>query len=91
MTSNRFVEQLARSMLAGDGIAIIWRLHIAAATLFRRGNEAAARTFLEIADAAERGWRQPASSALRERQGAVKSSCKPGRGAQNQVPREQGA
>ena len=54
MAINQFVEKLARGMVAEQGTAIIWRLHIDAATLYQNGNQAAAATFLEIADAAER-------------------------------------
>jgi hypothetical protein len=57
MATDRFAEKLARNMVADQGAAIIWQLHIDAATLYRTGNRAAAATFLEIADAAEREWR----------------------------------
>ena len=46
-------EKLARNMLADHGLAIIWKLHADAATLYRVGKRTAAETFLEIADAAE--------------------------------------
>jgi hypothetical protein len=43
-------------MLDEYGLAIIWKLHVDAATLHTIGNSAAAATFIEIADAAEREW-----------------------------------
>lgn len=49
-------ENLALRMLARDGIAAIWTLHLAAARAYRDGNKAMAATILEIADAAEREW-----------------------------------
>jgi len=56
MGVDRFADKLARSMLAGEGAAVIWRLHVDAAMLYRAGNRAAAVVFVEIADAAEREW-----------------------------------
>ena len=49
-------ENLALRILARDGIAAIWTLHLAAARAYRDGNKAMAATILEIADAAEREW-----------------------------------
>jgi hypothetical protein len=49
-------ENLALTILARDGIAAIWALHLAAARAYRDGNKAMAATILEIADAAEREW-----------------------------------
>jgi hypothetical protein len=46
-------EKLARNLLADHGLAIIWKLHNDAATLYRGGTRTAAETFLEIADATE--------------------------------------
>jgi hypothetical protein len=56
MASPSIVDKLARSMVADQGVAIIWKLHIDAATLYTIGNSVAAATFIEIADAAEREW-----------------------------------
>jgi hypothetical protein len=56
MATSQFIEKLARNMVAEQGTAIIWQLHIDAATLYQNGNQTAAATFLEIADAAEREW-----------------------------------
>jgi len=47
-------HKLARSMLADQGLRVIWRLHSDAATLARIGNYAAALSLSEIAEAAER-------------------------------------
>jgi hypothetical protein len=49
-------ENLALTMLAREGIAAIWQLHLAAARAYRDGHRAAAATIIEIADAAEREW-----------------------------------
>ena len=49
-------ENLALTMLARDGIAAIWALHLAAARAYRDGNKGMAATIIEIADAAEREW-----------------------------------
>ena len=58
MAREGITEELARSMLAKNGVSMIWRLHEDAATLHRAGNSIAAETFLRIADAAEREWLQ---------------------------------
>jgi len=49
-------ENPALTMLARDGIASIWTLHLAAARAYRDGNKGMAATIIEIADAAEREW-----------------------------------
>jgi hypothetical protein len=49
-------DQLALSMLASDGIAVIWRLHMAAAGAHQTGHPAAAHSLLEVAEAAENAW-----------------------------------
>jgi hypothetical protein len=49
-------EKLALSILARDGIAAIWQLHIAAADAHQTGHPAAANAMLEIAEAAEEAW-----------------------------------
>jgi hypothetical protein len=41
-------------MLARDGIAAIWTVHLAAARAYRDGNKGVAATITDIADAAER-------------------------------------
>jgi len=52
----RWTENLALTMLAREGIAAIWQLHLSAARAYRDGHRAAAATIIEIADAAEREW-----------------------------------
>jgi hypothetical protein len=47
-------EKIARDLLAHQGLEVIWKLHADAATLDRIGNQTAAESLLEIADAAER-------------------------------------
>ena len=54
--SERITEKLALSLLAHDGIAVIWKLHIAAAQADRSGYPAAAAAILQMADAAEAAW-----------------------------------
>jgi hypothetical protein len=52
----RAAENAALKMLARDGIAAIWLLHLSAARAYRDGHEVAAAGIIEIADAAEREW-----------------------------------
>jgi hypothetical protein len=49
-------EIIALSLLARDGIAAIWGLHLSAALAYRDGRKAVAAGVIEIADAAEREW-----------------------------------
>lgn len=49
-------EQVAANLLKRHGLAAIWQLHLSAAKAYRDGNELAARSILDIADAAERVW-----------------------------------
>jgi hypothetical protein len=49
-------EQLALSMLAREGIAVIWQLQVAAADAHRSGHPQAAASILKIAEAAEAAW-----------------------------------
>ena len=51
-----WTENLALTMLAREGVAAIWQLHLSAARAYRDGHRAAAATIIEIADAAEREW-----------------------------------
>lgn len=48
--------KIAVRLLAQHGVSVIWDLHTRAATLYRRGNWAAALIMIAIADAAERRW-----------------------------------
>ena len=50
------IGELALSLLARDGIAVIWRLNLAAADAYRTGHPNAAESLLDIADAAEAAW-----------------------------------
>jgi hypothetical protein len=57
MTPNRTpVEIVALSLLARDGIAAIWGLHLSAALAYQDGHKGVAAGVIEIADAAEREW-----------------------------------
>jgi hypothetical protein len=49
-------ENLALTLLARDGIAAIWTLHLSAAAADREGHKAMAAGIIEIAEAAEREW-----------------------------------
>jgi hypothetical protein len=44
-------------MLARDGVAIIWKLHLRAAASYTRGNWLSALALVGIVDTAERLWR----------------------------------
>ena len=65
MAHRSVIDKIARDVLANEGIAIIWKLHLDAATLYRIGNPVSAATFLEIADAATEEWqrREPVAGA----------------------------
>ena len=57
MTPDRTpTEIVALSLLAQDGVAAIWQLHLSAALAYPDGQMAAATGIIEIADAAEREW-----------------------------------
>jgi hypothetical protein len=47
-------EKIALSLLASDGIAAIWQLHLVAARAYRGGHSHSAEILIETADAAER-------------------------------------
>jgi hypothetical protein len=51
-----YSEQVAANVLRRYGLAAIWQLHLSAAKAYREGNARAARSILDIADAAERVW-----------------------------------
>src|SRR5438477_13101892 len=59
-------QKLARSILAREGIAAVWQLHVAAADAHRTGHPRSAAALLEIAEAAEEGWLE-AREHLRDR------------------------
>jgi hypothetical protein len=49
-------EKLALTVLAREGIAAIWQLHLASAEAHRSGCPSAAACISEIAEAAEEAW-----------------------------------
>jgi hypothetical protein len=49
-------ERLALTILARDGIAAIWQLHLASAEAHWSGYPSAAASISEIAEAAEEAW-----------------------------------
>jgi hypothetical protein len=51
-----FNKDLALRMLARNGIAVIWRLNLAAAEAHRTGHPHSAAALLELAEAAEEAW-----------------------------------
>jgi hypothetical protein len=65
MICRTVTEDLACAILARSGIETIWRLHTAAAAVYKIGNPGAAAAILEIADAAERAWLRGAGSRVR--------------------------
>ena len=53
---DKLPDGIASRMLAHNGLAAIWELHVAAGIAYRTGNFAAAASIMELADAAEREW-----------------------------------
>jgi hypothetical protein len=49
-------ETIAMRLLARQGIAVIWLLHLQASASHRSGNWLSAAALIGIADAAERQW-----------------------------------
>ena len=60
-----YSERVAANMLNRYGLAAIWQLHLAAARAHRDGNMLAARSIIDIADAAEREWQRHSAADLR--------------------------
>jgi hypothetical protein len=56
MSRPTLAENLALTMLAREGIAAIWQLHLAAAGAYRAGEASIAASISEIAEAAEQAW-----------------------------------
>ena len=56
MHSETVAEKLASRMLASNGVAAIWDLHLAAAAAKGAGKVEVAASLIEIAEAAERVW-----------------------------------
>jgi hypothetical protein len=53
VSQHSVTKRLAATILAREGIAAIWELHVAAAEAYRMGHPCAAASILEIAEAAE--------------------------------------
>ena len=49
-------KELALNLLAVDGSAAIWLIHLTAAKAYRQGHTRAAQILIEIADVAEQEW-----------------------------------
>ena len=49
-------DKLARSLLANQGVGVIWKLHQVAAEAHRGGFRLSAAGLIEVAEAAERAW-----------------------------------
>lgn len=56
MPAEKIAEKLASTMLAHNGLAAIWDLHLAAAAARGAGKLDIAASLIEIAEAAERLW-----------------------------------
>jgi hypothetical protein len=60
-----FTDTIAINMLAREGIAVVWRLHIEAADAYRLRQESGAETLIAIADAAEEWLRRIAEEGVK--------------------------
>jgi hypothetical protein len=56
MRQSTLFETIAMRLLARQGIAVIWQLHLRASASHRNGNWLSAAALIGIADAAEREW-----------------------------------
>ena len=59
-----FHERVALDLLARDGIAVVWKLHLDAANAYCGGYQRGAQILIETADAAERLIRHAAKIKL---------------------------
>ena len=59
-------DKLARSLLANQGIGVIWKLHQVAAEAHRAGFRLSATDLIEVAEAAERALMSDGKSCLRD-------------------------
>ena len=59
------IDELARSLLAKQGIGAIWKLHQAAAEAHRAGFRLSAADLIEVAEAAERALMSDSKCCLR--------------------------
>ncbi len=75
MRIQTLAEKLASDMLAHNGIAAIWDLHLAAAAAKRAGKIEMAASLIEIADAAERVLREQERQAPAKRGLARRHPC----------------
>ena len=74
MSQQSLTEKLAVSILAREGVAAIWELHVAAAEVHRTGHRKAAAAIVEIAEAAENKWlsaRNPLRARLADVMGSL--------------------
>jgi len=65
-SSRSYSEQVASNLLNRYGLAAIWQLHVSAAAAYRKGNAMAARSIIDIAEAAEREWLRRAAADLKQ-------------------------
>jgi hypothetical protein len=56
MRQSTLLETIATRLLARQGIAVIWQLHLRASASHLNGNWLSAAALIGIADAAERQW-----------------------------------
>ena len=63
-SSRSYSEQVASNLLNRYGLAAIWQLHLSAAAAYRKGNAMAARSIVDVAEAAEREWLRRAAADL---------------------------
>jgi hypothetical protein len=69
-----FVEAIAQDLLASDGIAAIWKIHMVAAQAHRIGRSHAAEILLDLADAAEELYQQGLEEIRQERRDRQKAT-----------------
>jgi hypothetical protein len=62
MKEPTLLETIAMRLLARQGIAVIWQLHLRASASHLSGNWLSAAALIGIADAAERQWAGRAGS-----------------------------
>ena len=65
-SSPSYSEQVASNLLNRYGLAAIWQLHLSAAAAYRKGNAMAARSIVDVAEAAEREWLRRAAADLKQ-------------------------
>jgi len=65
-SSRSYSEQVASNLLNRRGLAAIWQLHLSAAAAYRKGNAMAARSIVDVAEAAEREWLRRAAADLKQ-------------------------